>query len=83
MRNAMCKIIKKSQKFFVMRSGTTDTKKFAAMFDYFPSPFGLRQKQCSAALKPLKIEPLFPAGFAVHSTISATQRFHAVNVRRA
>jgi hypothetical protein len=83
MRNAMRKIIKNSQKFFAERSGTTDAKKFAAGFDYFPSPEGLRPKRHAAALKPLKIEPLFSVGFALHSTVCATQRFHAMNGLRA
>ena len=79
----MRKIIKKSQKFFADRSGPTGQKNFAAIFDYFPSPAGLRQKRCAATLKPLKIDPLFPAGFALHRSVFATQRFHAVNGFRA
>lgn len=76
----MSKIIKKSKNLFVGRSGTTGMKKFAAIFDYFPPPFGLLQKHGSATLNPLKKAPLFPAGFALHSRVSATQRFHAMDL---
>ena len=78
----MKKILVMNKEFFADHSGATGKKNSVVAYQIFPSPFGLLQKWCSAALKPLKIAPLFPAGFALHNTISATQRFHAVSINR-
>ena len=72
----------KNKGFFENVAGTTSEKNFAVICPNGSSPFGLLQQQRSAALKPLKIAPLFPAGFALHSTVSATQRFHAAMSER-
>jgi hypothetical protein len=82
MRNAMKKFWQGASDFLRQVALLTCKGKRAVDCLNFSSSEGLQQKRCSAALKPLKIAPLFPADFALHSTVFAMQRFYAVNAHR-
>ena len=83
LRNAMSMILQRNKENFEHVAGTTDKKFFAVNLQNHPWPSGLRRKRYYAVLKSLRIAPLFPVGFALHSTVSAMQHFHAVNVDTA